>query len=175
MTHRNYTDGDTLEIKELWEVAKNYLALADQLKGKLGHILLSKTIINLTIDDRLNENFLMFSAHLASCAIRLCTIDEKLDSKNNTRNSAKQLYGRIKLAIGNDAVPDNEEIISVVYIILRHNVAHIEEDKKPDNSQIKSRLYLQQWLQDVPKETLFDYMKNSCETIKSRLIVERII
>lgn len=137
---------DNIEIEQLLTVAKLYLKLSKSAKNKLNNKLLNTPIKKLTNQEKSNSNLIKYSAHLGSCAIRLFTIDDKLKNESNDPKSMVNSLSCIRINCYNDMKQDEDyikytknDIISnnLLHIVFRHNIAHLEEDKKIGSNPAK--------------------------------------
>lgn len=177
------TGDEKREINQLLIVACEYFDMAKKSKKEVSPIILSKKTKDYSDQEKIDKETIMTSAHLASSAIRLCTIDEKLDDKyqkNKKRGNLtlrKELYDitKSKLRDKNMEVDKiTEDIDKVLHFILRNNVAHIEADKKEDK-QIVAHLILQEILLDCSLNDMYTKInmikKDIEEDLKSLSII----
>lgn len=171
------------EIKQLLIVARNYFHLGEKLKKEVPPEVLNKKIIDYSDQEKIDEKNIMPSAHLASSAIRLCTIDEKLDDKyRNTKEERniflrRKLYNRIRFSFKRKNMITNirtEDIDKVLHFILRNNIVHIEEDKR--KYQQKGHLILQNRLLSYSTNDMYtkigSIMTNIEKDLKSLNIIQ---
>jgi hypothetical protein len=157
MQDSKITEDHKREITELWIVAQNYLRLAKEEKDKFDVGLLKKKTTELENKDRFDENFIMSSAHLASCAIRLCTIDDKLKDIEIPENSSSLYEKRNNFC---DDTPESmKKKMKTLHFIMRNNVAHLEEHNKRKSEKNRNYLHLQAFLYKLPRQALFDQME----------------
>jgi len=86
-----------LEIKKLWFVAEKYYDLAMVEKKSVPNEELELTVEELKkkcpdlSDLQSNQHLIYFSAHIASCAVRLCSIDTDFRASFNRHINIKLL------------------------------------------------------------------------------------
>jgi hypothetical protein len=152
------------EISQLWWVAEKYFTLAKGFKDKLecqGKCLqttvteLSKKCECYKDIKKSIEHLMLLNAHLASCAIRLYSIDEK-------RKGCSMRWAKYQNLKGNEQLkkPDvKSNIGEIVHLLLRHNVAH-EEDLEKENKKYKQQYKkMQKVLHSLTIEALYENMK----------------
>ena len=133
-------DKQKREIDQLRFVADKYFELAETEKANISQAALHYTVGKITeywTNDtnwpETNKSLVYLLAHLASCAIRLYSIDENLKPKR-----WKSYYE--KLITMSDPVEIETEIKQnldvYVHFLLRHMVAHAESERKR-NQQYK--------------------------------------
>ena len=131
------------QIEQLWMVANVYYDLATSLKDHLSYDQLKLTVRefanqcqDLTYLQQ-NKNLVLAIAHLASSAIRLYSIDEL--QKDNSIHWSKYhgILGSTDSIKARTLI--QEQIVDVVHFLLRHMVAHSEDEwrgnKKYQNKQ----------------------------------------
>jgi len=134
---------DRREIGQLLYVANAYLDLAEEEKKGVKEDIVKKPFGKYqSKEEDISQNTLT-SAHLASSAIRLCTIDEKLLNKYKDSKQSKDHEFRKKL-YNNWLYVRNRQIESTdvfFHFILRNNVVHIEADRMniPDTNNEMER------------------------------------
>jgi len=119
------------EITQLWWIADEYFRLTDQVKKYLSDGDLQTTVEKLAkkcqhVSEITGTNALLMllNAHLASCAVRLYSIDEKRRGCSKRWKIYKDLERKEdKLTV----TEVNKTISSIVHFLLRHNVAHEEQ------------------------------------------------
>jgi hypothetical protein len=130
-----------IEIKKLWFVANKYYDLAIDEKNCLPKKDLDLTVKELICKcpDSLGLNFyqhlIYFSAHLASCSIRLCSIEENLRSKRLDRYN--EIVGWKDIDKIQNKIKNSMNIY--IHFFLRNMVAHSESarlDVKKKNAKI---------------------------------------
>lgn len=120
-----------LEIKKLWFVAEKYYDLAMDEKTNVPAEELRLTVEELSnrspnlLDLKSDQHLIYFSAHLSSCAVRLCSIEENLKSKRLDRYN--EIIGWSDL----DRIQKRIRTSMNIYIhfFLRHMVAHSESKR----------------------------------------------
>ena len=157
----------SLEINKLSFIANKYYDLAIQEKVILpeNHLLLTVENLITNCNDIKNfDHLIYFSAHLSSCAIRLVTIEEILDSKRLHRyneivgwNDILKIQKRIKCCIN-----------IFTHFFLRNMVAHSESARfnmKKKNAKIvydeMYKIYLTLDYQSILNN--LEYVKNEIQ------------
>lgn len=124
------------EISQLWDVATTYWHLAGNIKRDLQQCKMALTSAKVaeyyeqnSVDQTVKDlNVLL--AHLSSAAIRLVTIDERLEKPPCARvfqSNYVNIYKKEKKSQEECALWLNREFDNFVHQILRDNAAHIEE------------------------------------------------
>lgn len=131
------------EIRQLWDVALTYWAFAKDIVNVLPDARKRLTCDEISkyydtaIPTDLNEKSVnILLAHLSSAAIRLVTIDERLQKAGCARVFANKYQDLYKPQVDCTSWLNNE-FPNFVHQILRDNAAHIEEDNGKDK-----KLYL---------------------------------
>ena len=131
------------EIIQLWWVAEQCFELAEQTKKNLKKKGLQTTVQQLAdncqqISDikGTNEQLVLLNAHLASCAVRLGSIDERLGHNlSKRRRLYRELEKKCCLLKQKDV---RNNLDKIVHFLLRHNVAHEEyHSKKPAHKMLQ--------------------------------------
>jgi len=160
------------EIRQLWFVADHYLKTAKRYKNRLTNGDLSTTIGDIAkIDQRFDESkfggsersIMLLNAHLASCAIRLSTIDEIL-GKHYT-STRWDVYKGLK-AKGNGLKESDIEdnLKNIAHCLLRHNTAHREKQPAGFNGWKST---MEKALQKVTIQKLHENMELVIQRIKN--------
>ncbi len=127
---------DRREIHQLLFVANAYLDLAEEEKKGVKSENINKKLKDLSCSEQCDEKAIMTLAHLASSAIRLCTIDDKLKDKYFKDENAKTKIDKFRKCLYNDykknpiTSPDK-----IFRYILRNNIAHIEADRQENKNE----------------------------------------
>lgn len=132
-------DSDARETTQLLIMATRYFSLGKKEKEKItDEQILTKKASELSKEEHMRIDIMFTNAHLSSCAVRLCTIDEKLEdfcrkSKNNHRDLRCSKYKATKCEVENKIPFKKEDIVNkkILHFLLRHNIAHVEADKSP--------------------------------------------
>ncbi len=159
-----------LEIKKLRFVAEKYYDLAmDEKKSVLNEELkltvaeLKNKCLNLS-DLQSNQHLIYFSAHLASCAVRLCSIEEILESKRLDRYN--EIIGWHDVGKIQNRIRTSMNIY--IHFFLRHMVAH-SESKRLDMTKKNARVVYEEMYKiylDLDYETILlhlDFVKGEIE------------
>jgi hypothetical protein len=116
------------EITQLWWVAERYSKMSEKTKNKLKEKELQTTVKehadrchNISDIKGPDKWLMLLTAHLTSCAVRLCTIDDIMHSER--QRFYKQLVQEKDLE--NSRLRNNLD--KIVHYLLRHNVAHPED------------------------------------------------
>jgi hypothetical protein len=119
------------EITQLWWVAELYSKMAEKTKNKLKKKELQTTVKehadrcnNISDINGTDKWLMLLTAHLTSCAVRLCTIDDIMHS--DRQRFYKQLVKDNELE--DSSLRNNLD--KIVHYLLRHNVAHPEDWSK---------------------------------------------
>jgi len=161
---------DERQIEQLWMVAKAYYDLATSLKDYLPDDQLKLTVRefadqcqDLTCLQQ-NKNLVLASAHLASSAIRLYSIDEL--QKDNSIHWSKY-YGILGSTDSNKARElIHQQIGDVVHFLLRHMVAHSEDEWKDNMKYAIAFKALEEMYFDLTYEKIFSLMDNLINSMK---------
>jgi len=125
---------DKREIKQLLIVANKYLHLVNTEKTGLKDDVTTKKFKDFQLSEQLDGKVIMTSAHLASSAIRLCTIDEKLRDKCSSNEDAKEKINGFRHELYFQWLRNNNNLIKptddIFHFILRNNVVHIEANRR---------------------------------------------
>ena len=161
------------EINQLWAVAEMYHTLATNAKSHLDPTELKMTIgefaENCKSQSYLDKHtpLLYAVAHLASCAVRLNSIEEGIRSQrwNKYREIAKPPAdeGKIKQEL-------NKNIDSLIHFLLRHKVAHSDSEmdrKNKEQKKVYNAMYC--FYLDLSYESIFQAMAMVIQSIKNDL------
>jgi len=177
---KTLTDNEKREISQLWFVASHYFDLAKKEKYKLtSEDCLKKTPCELGDDCRSQSGFegdnrclVMIHAHLASCALRLNTIDEILGDRHNI-SARWSLY---KCLEG----PQQGQLTSkklasksgkIMHCFLRHGVGHAE-DRVKENPAWKT---MNDYHSKLPIKEIYDGIRSVINDMKNDKYVAPII
>jgi hypothetical protein len=119
------------EIRQLLIVAKYYFILAKRQVRKITKEDLRKTPRIFESEDfqkKSSKSLLLFTAHLGSCAVRMTTIDELLQSDR------WKYYKDIK---DKKIQPDDDNIRKFIHHLMRHNIGHNESYRSKDFKEIR--------------------------------------
>lgn len=172
----NITDKkDKREIKQLWCAASYYFELAQKIKNELpDNTLLIKTVekiadlcsaqcnINLTTCN--NEKIMVLNDHLASCAIRLNTIDEILGRKYISNRWYFYEGLKNKTNLKKDDIKNHAD--KIIHCLLRHCVAHYE----PDPASAKYKKTMDAAFKEFTIESLYKNIELVIEEIKKDIL-----
>jgi hypothetical protein len=155
---------DAREIKQLWYAAKLYYSL---LPKNIDKKEMSKTVGQWSKECESSDDFHMtplfsYSCHVASCAIRLYSIDEK---KNYKRYSDYQDWWNNPQKGRKSFVSQNTG--RIIHCVLRNLVAHGEE--KCANTIKRSYQELKQYYQGLHFNELDQGMKDVINSIAQDL------
>jgi hypothetical protein len=162
------------EIRQLWFIADHYLKTAKRNKNRLTNKDLSTTISNIAeIGQRFDQSkfggsertIMLLNAHLASCAMRLTTIDEILGRHYTSRRwkDYKDLISKGKKGTLKEC--DIENCLEVIaHCLLRHNTAHREKQPAGFNDWKST---MEKALQKVTTKELYKNMELVIESIKN--------
>jgi len=116
------------EIAQLWWVSEQYFQMSEKVMKKLNKKDLRTKVKELgdrcedisRIKDT-DKLLVMLNAHLASCSVRLFTIDEKIKSMRCL------CYKKLKKMNHLEESNLRKNLDKIVHYLLRHNLAHPEE------------------------------------------------
>jgi hypothetical protein len=158
------TSSHQREIRQLWDAAMTYWGLAKDIVNDMPDVRKRLTCDEISkyydsaIPTDPNEKCLcILLAHLSSAAIRLVTIDERLQKAGCARvfiNEYGNLYGKSQHMSQADCSSWlNTEFANFVHQILRDNAAHIEEANEKDKDLYLAR---QEVVRKKTVEEIFD-------------------
>lgn len=173
----NITDDDRREISQLWFIASYYFECATKISNEVDKYL-EKTVQEITdiykkqckpdcskeeIPQDILKKIMLLNAHLGSCAVRLCTIDEILGQKYNSSerwSSYTNLQGQLKQIEGhiNDKAHEIANI-SVHRILFQFHFEQYESDPSQEK-------FLQKFIEELYRNVehdikkIVDYIKN---------------
>lgn len=173
------------EIRQLWLFSKHYFSLARKLKKKLPENSLNKTLLDISykypnpFDATGNDKRLMvMTAHLSSCSIRLCTIDERIEknlgkSSRIFPNYLNEFKSSKKIIQLQAALRQN--INKHIHQMLRDNVAHIE--RSPASKKQKGNLYeaRQRVLESLTYQKTYDSVDKVLQKFKKELNEKNVL
>jgi hypothetical protein len=118
------------EMRHLWFIAKHYYSLSKKLRNKLPENILSKTIGEFANEDYRQKDIvgeikwaMLMTAHLASCATRLNTIEDILGKSRSPRfKTYDDMRKDDKLSESHLA----SEATNIIHFILRNVIGHFE-------------------------------------------------
>jgi hypothetical protein len=158
------------EIAQLWAVAEMYYTLATDAKSHLVPTELKMTVGEFAERCK-NRSYLdehtplLFTvAHLASCAVRLHSIEEKLNSKR------WQEYWKIATSKDQERIKQElkNNIDSFIHFLMRHGVAHSESERK--NSRYKKAFkVMYDFYLTLSYESVLQAMAAARQSIKNEL------
>jgi Mg2+ and Co2+ transporter CorA len=155
------------EIKQLWFMAKHYFSLSTRIKNKLNTAQLkltpkdtAQTWNNQPKPSSNLKRFTLMLAHLSSCAIRLNTIDEIL---NSTR---WQIYQQIKRNKQLSIRILRKKSKNIIHCLLRHIVAHSEPSSKSKSQYIE----MENYLQSLSLQQIYTKMNSVINSIRKELL-----
>jgi len=164
------------EINQLWFVAQEYYFMALEEKKNLSDEEMLCTVKDLAIKaetlDLLkeNRNITLFTAHLASCAVRLYSIDE---NKNKIGISKRiSSYNNIK-GYGNKIEKIEEkikrEMHTYIHFLLRHTICHAEIERFKRPSLVKALDEIYKVYLSLTIEEIFNGMQELMKNMKEEL------
>ncbi len=168
-------DDEEREVVQLWWAAEECFKLAEKAKTDLpGQDLLRTPVKQLADNCRrmsditgTNEMLMRLNVHLASCAVRLYSIDELL-GKYYKKSIRWENYEKL---VSNNPAGVKSVLHEVIHILLRHNVAHAErEAKKKPSYEI-----IQMAFKDLTIGQLYDSMQQVRDEIKHDPKLEKLI
>ena len=127
---------DVREIKQLWNAAKFYYSLLPDLSKSE----MERTVREWSDECENSDDFhvtplFKFSCHIASCAIRLYSIDEK---RGHQRYENYQDWWKGRKAVGDFSAA---ELRCIIHCILRNVVAHNEKQGERMGSYNELKTY----------------------------------
>jgi len=138
------------EVNQLWFVAQEYFSLALEEKNKLSKDNLLWTVKDLAAKTKTkeqikeNKSVTLFTAHLASCASRLYSIDENIDEID----ISKRISAYYKIKGWRDKIEKIEGEIKrkthiYIHFLLRHTICHaeIERLENPRFAKVLDEVY----------------------------------
>jgi hypothetical protein len=159
------------ELKQLWFVPEMYFHMAQSEKERVSQELLQCTVGELAsrcispqgIEQ--NQNLICAGAHLMSCAVRLFSIEECVESKRYKE------YQKIR-EWGDDSEIKKEietYLNKYIHFLLRHMVAHSESKRSmfPKYKTAYETMYKVYWSLDF--NSIFNSMESARETLTREL------
>jgi hypothetical protein len=154
------------EIAQLWAVAERYYPLATDAKSHLDPTELKMTVGEFADKCRdqsyldKHTSLLYAVAHLTSGAIRLYSIEQRLNSKrwvkykeiNNSSNNEEKIKKELE-----------DNIDSLIHFLLRHEVAHAEPETN------KGYIAMYNFYRTLSYESVFQAMAAARQSIKNEL------
>jgi hypothetical protein len=172
-------DGKKREIDELWFAASYYFSQACKRQKKSPKKWLKKTPKNISVPYRKpsaytkqEKNLRIMTADLTSCAIRLFTIEERLEEScggNNRVFPNKYLDNCKKLTTVADIETElKQKLDKYLHQILRDNTVHIEQSTSKNN---KINIYQarQNIIVDISYQKIYNLITKSFKTFEAKL------
>jgi len=172
------------EIGQLWLFAEHYFSLATRLKRKLPKNYLNKTARDIAnkypnpSDASGNDKrLLLVTAHLSSCSVRLCTIEETLEEK--LPGDSRIFPDYLKHCANYKTVQQLQKVLTRnkdkhTHQMLRDNVAHTERSFRTNKHK---NLYeaRQRTLELLRYQEIYDSVNKVVQRFKKELGAKNIL
>jgi hypothetical protein len=151
-------------FKQLFFTSNEYFNMSKSLIKSINIEIYKNIFKDFTYKELMKKNVMMFNAHLASCAIRLCSIDEKIFNILKIKSCRMNLYNEKRKDIKNIS---KDYIIqkNIFHFVLRNGIAHFE----PDINGTSWESNLEKILNEFSMDDMFIEMKKIILEIKKEL------